>query len=259
MTAQLMTAISNRDGDALARMAAGSTEPQRLLDFEAERMVDSLFRQLKQIFPASTQTNLRTDAEEKTAKRQWIAAFAENGIRTREQLSAGVRHARASESPFWPSPGQFIKWCKDSGTVLGVTLVDVMNEFHRYSREKGLHTGGAERFPWSHPVMYWVVTDTRRAMYQRQLSEAETEKYAAKKLEDWALKVAAGEQIPSPVLALENNQEVIPTNHASRQQGFHPEGKSFGCMPSAASLGALTPAQWLRDEYLIGKEKGLIQ
>ncbi|MBZ4307983.1 phage replication protein, partial [Mycobacterium tuberculosis] len=77
------------------------------------------FRQLKQIFPASTQTNLRTDAEEKTAKRQWIAAFAENGIRTREQLSAGVRHARASESPFWPSPGQFIKWCKDSGTVLG--------------------------------------------------------------------------------------------------------------------------------------------
>lgn len=104
MTAQLMTAISNRDGDALARMAAGSTEPQRLLDFEAERLVDSLFRQLKQIFPASTQTNLRTDAEEKTAKRQWIAAFAENGIRTREQLSAGVRHARASESPFWPSP-----------------------------------------------------------------------------------------------------------------------------------------------------------
>ncbi len=49
MTAQLMTAISNRDGDALARMAAGSTEPQRLLDFEAERLVDSLFRQLKQI------------------------------------------------------------------------------------------------------------------------------------------------------------------------------------------------------------------
>ena len=51
MTAQLMTAISNRDGDALARMSAGSTEPQRLLDFEAERLVDSLFRQLKQILP----------------------------------------------------------------------------------------------------------------------------------------------------------------------------------------------------------------
>lgn len=258
MSSQLISAINNRDGAALSRMS-GSHEPEKVLSSEAELLVDSLFRQLKQIFPAATQTNLRTEAEEKIAKRQWIAAFAENGIRTREQLSAGIRHARASSSPFWPSPGQFIKWCKDSGTVLGIKLADVMGEFQRYNREKGLHTGSAERFPWSHPVMYWIVTDTRRAMYQRQLSEAETEKYAAKKLEDWALKVASGEQIPSPVLALENNQEVIPTNHASRQRGYHPEGKSFGCMPSAASLGALTPAQWLRDEYLIGKEKGLIQ
>ncbi|MEI9824658.1 replication protein P [Klebsiella pneumoniae] len=255
---ELYRAINNRDGAAMASMSGGNPEHGRVVNSAAERLVDALFMQLKQIFPAATQTNLRSDADERVAKQQWIAAFSENGIRTREQLSAGVRHARASESPFWPSPGQFIKWCKDSGTVLGVTLVDVMNEFHRYSREKGLHTGGAERFPWSHPVMYWVVTDTRRAMYQRQLSEAETEKYAAKKLEDWALKVAAGEQIPSPVLALENNQEAIPTNHVSRQQGFHPEGKSFGCMPNAASLGALTPAQWLRDEYLRGKERGLI-
>ena len=46
MTAQLMTAISNRDGDALARMATAGTDPQRLLDVEAERLVDSLFRQL---------------------------------------------------------------------------------------------------------------------------------------------------------------------------------------------------------------------
>ena len=259
MNNQLVQAVNGRDGALLSRMANGSGDQQKVINPEAEGLVDSLFRQLKQIFPASTQTNLKTDADEKTAKRQWIAAFSENGIRTREQLSAGVRHARASESPFWPSPGQFIKWCKDSGTVLGIGLADVMNEFHRYSREKGLHTGGAEAFPWSHDVMYWIVTDTRRAMYQRQLSEAETEKYAAKKLEEWALKVAGGEKIPSPVLALENSDEVIPTNHVSRQAGYHPEGKSFGCMPNAATLGALTPAQWLWEEYQRGKERGLIQ
>ena len=143
--------------------------------------------------------------------------------------------------------------------MLGIGLSDVMNEFHRYSREKGLHTGGAEAFPWSHDVMYWIVTDTRRAMYQRQLSEAETEKYASKKLEEWALKVAGGEKVPSPVLALESSDEVIPTNHVSRQAGYHPEGKSFGCMPNAATLGALTPAQWLWEEYQRGKERGLIQ
>lgn len=259
MTAQLMTAINNRDGDAMARMATGGKDPQKLINIEAERLVDALFRQLKQIFPASNQTNLRTDAEEKTAKRQWIAAFSENGIRTREQLSAGVRNARSSESPFWPSPGQFIKWCKDSRTVLGVTIVDVMSEFHRYNRDKGLHTGGAEHFPWSHPVMYWIVTDARRAMYQRQLSEVETEKYAAKKLDEWALKVAGGEKIPEPVIAIEHTDEVIPVNHASRAEGYHPEGKSFGCMPNAATLGALTPAQWLWEENLRGKARGIIR
>lgn len=258
MTMQLMAAIQNRDGDALARMS-GSYDPKNVINIEAENLVDKLFRQLKQIFPAASQTNLKTDADEKTAKRQWIAAFSENGIRTMEQLSAGVRHARASASPFWPSPGQFIKWCKDSNSVLGVSIVDVMNEFHRYSRDKSLHPGGAEEFPWSHEVMYWVVTDTRRAMYQRQLSEVETEKYAAKKLEEWALKVAGGEQIPAPVVALGYHEGVIPTTHESRSSGYHPEGKTFGCMPNAATLGALTPAQWLWDEYLKGKSTGVIR
>lgn len=258
MTMQLMSAIQNRDGQAMARMAGGY-DPKNVINIEAEKLVDSLFRQLKQIFPAASQTNLKTDADEKTAKRQWIAAFSENGIRTKEQLSAGVRHARSNESPFWPSPGQFIKWCKDSNSVLGVGIVDVMNEFHRYSREKSLHVGGPENFPWVHPVMYWVITDTRRAMYQRQLSEVETEKFAARKLEEWALKVAGGEQVPSPVVALEHHEEVIPITHESRNIGYHPKGKTFGCMPNAATLGALTPAQWLWDEYLKGKAAGVIR
>jgi hypothetical protein len=105
--------------------------------------------------------------------------------------------------------------------------------------------------------MYWIVTDTRRAMYQRQLSEVETEKYASKKLDEWALKVAGGEKIPEPVIAIEHTDEVIPVNHASRAEGYHPEGKSFGCMPNAATLGALTPAQWLWEECLRGKARGL--
>ena len=258
----VFAAIQNRDAGALARMMGPDNhhdQQDNVVNISAERLVDALFKQLKQLFPAAEQTNLKTAQQETDAKRQWIAAFAEGGIRTREQVSAGMRHARASESPFWPSPGQFIKWCKDSKMVLGVSIEDVMGEFHRYAKEKSLQPGGPERFPWRHPVMYWIVCDTRRAMYQRQLSEAETEKYASKKLEEWALKVAGGEKIPSPVLALENSDEVIPTNHVSRQAGYHPEGKSFGCMPNAATLGALTPAQWLWEEYQRGKERGLIQ
>ncbi len=160
----VFTAIQNRDGEALSRMSGYEhqyTNNDNVVNMSAERLVDALFKQLKQLFPAAVVTNLKTPEQEVAAKQQWIAAFAEGGIRTREQVSAGMRHARASESPFWPSPGQFIKWCKDSKMVLGVTIDDVMAEFHRYSKEKSLYPGGPERFPWRHPVMYWVVCDIR--------------------------------------------------------------------------------------------------
>jgi len=253
MSLQLVTAINNRDGAAMARMAGGHYEPEKVISSEAESLVDALFKQLKQIFPAAVSTSLRSEAEEKTTKRQWTVAFAENGIKTREQLAAGVRHARASNSDFWPSPGKFISWCKDSSVILGVTVEEVMQEFHRYSREKGLHTGGAERFPWSKPVMYWIVCDTRRAMYQRQLSEAEVEKYAAKQLDEWSKKVAAGQSIPDPVVSLEVKRDVMPVSD-------QPTGDDLKMrwMPDARVLGSVTPAQWLHAEYKRRKSVGLV-
>lgn len=220
----VFTAIQSRDGDALARLTGSDRQyagSDNVVNITAERLVDALFKQLKQLFPAAEQTNLKTPAQETAAKQQWIAAFAEGGIRTREQVSAGMRHARASESPFWPSPGQFIKWCKDSKMVLGVSIEDVMGEFHRYAKEKSFQPGGPERFPWRHPVMYWIVCDTRRAMYQRQLSEIEVEKHARKLLDEWAAKVADGHQIPDPVLSIQAKPEPIQT----------PENTGGECLP----------------------------
>lgn len=63
MNNQIMQAVNGRDGALLSRMANGSTDQQKVINPEAEGLVDSLFRQLKQIFPASTQTNLKTDAD----------------------------------------------------------------------------------------------------------------------------------------------------------------------------------------------------
>ena len=254
MSKELMSAIANKDGAAMARMAGGTHESGKVVNTEAERLMDSLFKQLKQIFPASVSTNLKTEQDERNAKRQWLAAFAENGIVSREQISAGVRNARASESAFWPSPGQFVRWCKDSSTVLGITIEDVMEEFHRYNRDKGLHTGGPEKFPWKKPVLYWIVCETRRAMYQRQLSEVEVEKYAGKQLDEWARKAAAGEAIPDPVIAIEMKKEVVCATPAPEED----DGK-FRCMPNAAFLGAVTPAQWLMEEYKRRKRMGMVK
>lgn len=109
----LVAAINNRDSSALARMAGDGPQPvDRGVNETVERLVDMLFMSLKQVFPASVSTALKDPRDEASAKRQWVIAFAENGINKKQQLSDGMKHARASASPFWPSPGQFIEWCK---------------------------------------------------------------------------------------------------------------------------------------------------
>ncbi|PNK64933.1 hypothetical protein A6J33_020105 [Pantoea sp. FDAARGOS_194] len=45
--------------------------------------------------------------------RSEIGSQLDEEIHTKQQPSAGMKHARASGSPFRPSPGQFINWCKD--------------------------------------------------------------------------------------------------------------------------------------------------
>ncbi|MDU1107868.1 MAG: replication protein P, partial [Enterobacter sp.] len=145
----LAESIRNFDREQARRVAHNLPEQytEREQTQQVAQIINGLFVQLAAAFPASLVNRSQDDVDE--IRRQWVLAFKENGITCMEQVEAGMRMVRRQERPFLPSPGQFIKWCKDSGTVLGVTLVDVMNEFHRYSREKGLHTGGAERFPWA--------------------------------------------------------------------------------------------------------------
>lgn len=195
MKPELYRAINNRDGAAMASMAGGNPEHGRVVNSDAERLVDALFMQLKQIFPAATQTNLRSDADERVAKQQWIAAFSENGIRTREQLSAGVRHARASESPFWPSPGQFIKWCREGRCVLGITTAEVMAEYWKW-RRMVFRYPSSEQYPWPKSVFYHICLELRRRGTDGQLSHKELEREACDILDMWEKRVLEGMPIP---------------------------------------------------------------
>lgn len=78
----VFTAIQNRDGEALSRMSGYEHQyvnNDNVVNMSAERLVDALFKQLKQLFPAAVVTNLKTPEQEVAAKQQWIAAFAEGG------------------------------------------------------------------------------------------------------------------------------------------------------------------------------------
>ncbi|HFD3847253.1 replication protein P [Serratia marcescens] len=204
MTKQLMAAVANRDGRALAKIYGGTpTAVQNIVNPEAEKLVDSLFRSLKQVFPAATQTNLRSESDESAAKKQWIAAFAENGIRSREQLSAGMQRARASESPFWPSPGQFIAWCKQgairaSGLPEEAELYDMVMD---YSARRGLYDT-PEAFPWTSNAAYWMVTKLYSEMRGLNLTESELRKRCSKELIAMSRRIESGEAIPAPVVQI---------------------------------------------------------
>ncbi|EEI1441389.1 phage replication protein [Salmonella enterica] len=197
MKPELYRAINNRDGAAMASIAGGNPEHGRVVNSDAERLVDALFMQLKQIFPAATQTNLRSDADERVAKQQWIAAFSENGIRTRKQLSAGMQKARSSQSPFWPSPGQFISWCREGSGALGVSVDDIMGEYWRW-RKLVFRYPTSEQFPWrdKNPLYYHVCLELRRRGTEGQLSEKELIRTAGDILHDWEKRALAGKPIP---------------------------------------------------------------
>ncbi|MDH2395687.1 replication protein P [Providencia rettgeri] len=205
MKSNLVAAINNRDSNALARMSQ-SQAPQRVINPDAENMVDVLFRNLKQIFPAAVNTTFKNPSDESDAKRQWIAAFAENGITTREQLQNGMRHARASDNPFWPAVGQFIKWCKQEDfTQLGLpTETEIYDVFKKYCSERGWR-----RFNWPSNACYWIVTKVYSEMRSRNLSDSEVIKLCASELKVMANKIKSGEKIADPILQLES--AVIPT------------------------------------------------
>lgn len=74
----------------------------------AEKLIDRVFEQLI----ASCPTLLTVQPEQlKILKQQWILGFAENGIKTFEQVKRGMAAARAKSNGYLPSVGEFISWC----------------------------------------------------------------------------------------------------------------------------------------------------
>lgn len=206
MKTNLMAVINNRDAGALARMSQGDIT-KKVVNSNAEKMVDSLFKSLKQLFPASVSTVFKNASDEMDAKRQWIAAFAENGITTREQLQNGMRHARASDNPFWPAVGQFIKWCKEEDYVaLGLPDEEQLYELYReYCKMRGWR-----EMKWPSNACYWMVTKIYSEMRSKSLTDSEVKKLCAKELRTMTVRIKSGETIPAPVKQIP--QLHIPTS-----------------------------------------------
>jgi Replication protein P len=80
------------------------------VSLETAVVVNDLFRRLRGIFPAWRQAWPSTEALS-AAKEEWIKEFADEGIRTLEQIEFGIQKCRKLKKPFAPSVGEFIAMC----------------------------------------------------------------------------------------------------------------------------------------------------
>ncbi|EEP0995037.1 DNA replication protein [Salmonella enterica] len=196
---RLISAVQNRDDGALARIAENPVQ-KRVVNANAEKLVDALFDNLIRLFPAARNTILATPEDVAAMKRQWILAFVDGGITTVDQVRAGVKMARTQGNDFWPSCSKFIAWCREADrAALGLPSDDdVMTEFQRHAREHYQHSS-PEEFNWSHPVMYWVVLDVRHLMHEHNYTSNEVLRSIHKHMRVWEKKIRSGESIPSPM------------------------------------------------------------
>lgn len=103
----------------------------------AEKLIDRVFEQLI----ASCPTLLTVQPEQlKILKQQWILGFAENGIKTFEQVKRGMAAARAKTNGYLPSVGEFISWCNSyNNHELGLPTQDELEarlqKYFGYAKE----------------------------------------------------------------------------------------------------------------------------
>ena len=80
---------------------------QRKVPDQVRLMIDRIFTNLT----ASCPILLSVSSEQlETLKQQWVLGFAENGIKTFEQVKRGMAAARAKTNGYLPSVGEFISW-----------------------------------------------------------------------------------------------------------------------------------------------------
>ncbi|CAM6973681.1 TPA: phage replication protein [Enterobacter hormaechei subsp. xiangfangensis] len=197
----LAESIRNFDREQSRRVAHNLPEQytEREQTQQVAQIINGLFVQLAAAFPASMVNRSQEDVNE--IRRQWVLAFKENGITTLEQVEAGMRMVRHQDRPFLPSPGQFIKWCREGRCVLGITTADVMAEYWKW-RKLVFRYPSSELYPWPKPVYYHICLELRRRGIDGQLSQKELEDEACEILGMWEKRVLSGKPIPPVRCAL---------------------------------------------------------
>lgn len=160
----------------------------------AAGIINKLFAELQACFPAWRQTfTCKSDID--AAKRSWARGLVEAKITTETQLKCGLAKARRSESPFWPSIGQFIAWCHPDPADYGLpdtrkAYLEACRNAHRLAE--------MTNDEWSHPAVYISLKNTG-TFDIRNRKEAETWPIFERNYEIAVRRVLAGEDLNAEI------------------------------------------------------------
>ncbi|WKS98499.1 replication protein P [Gallibacterium salpingitidis] len=181
---------------------------EQVIPPQVAKFVDRLFFRLKAIFPA---WKAAFDGEEsyQETKRFWLEALVNNGVTTAAQFKRGIARAERSESPYFPSVGQFIAWCNtENYAELGLPTPDELK--HRLNKFRA--NGGfseIDRFEFMSDAEYWLITEIANKSIQKSYSEAEELQAMKEALEKMAKRLEKGEVLPKPTRSLPEKVEYL--------------------------------------------------
>ncbi|TGZ98543.1 replication protein P [Rodentibacter pneumotropicus] len=163
----------------------------------AAKLIDRMFTRLKSLFPAWKQAFDSIETYNET-KQVWLEELIKADVMTPLALKRGLDRAAGSESPFFPSVGQFIAWCSEDYHALG--LPNETELYQRYLSFLGYARFNQAEFEYRSKVEYWLLKN----LYEkcRKKSEEDTLKAIPKLLTEAAEKVRSNfpfEEIPKGI------------------------------------------------------------
>lgn len=169
----------------------------------AEKLIDRVFEQLI----ASCPTLLTVQPEQlKILKQQWILGFAENGIKTFEQVKRGMAAARAKANGYLPSVGEFISWCNSyNNHELGLPTQDELEarlqKYFGYAKEP-------HNFKFRSRAEYYLLKTIYDGYGKKKWEDCQ--KAMPKILAEVVEKARTGFEFPQIPELLEQKPKVIP-------------------------------------------------
>lgn len=161
----------------------------------AEQAINKLFEELKGIYPA-WKAAFETPEDFQNTRRVWLETLISEKI-TPKRVEGGIQAARSDKSPFIPSVGQFVAWCRESlkaeYAVLGLPSEE--EAVQRFKSYMGYHKHDRANFNYRSKAEYWFCCEAYKHYAHRD--EKYLEQGVLSVLREAADKVRAGFDFPA--------------------------------------------------------------